>query len=48
MGALTLSASLCVCASGTCRLPRATPQAHAFQHGLKLNPTDKTLRQGFW
>lgn len=23
-------------------------QAHAFQQGLKLNPTDKTLRQGFW
>ncbi|KXZ46970.1 hypothetical protein GPECTOR_39g464 [Gonium pectorale] len=22
--------------------------AHAFQQGLKLNPTDKTLRQGFW
>ncbi|PNH08038.1 Protein STIP1 [Tetrabaena socialis] len=22
--------------------------AHAFQEGLKLNPTDKTLRQGFW
>ncbi len=23
-------------------------QAHAFQEGLKLNPTDKSLRQGFW
>uniref|UniRef100_A0A7S0UPD3 Uncharacterized protein n=1 Tax=Polytomella parva TaxID=51329 RepID=A0A7S0UPD3_9CHLO len=22
--------------------------AHAFQSGLRLNPTDKTLRQGFW
>lgn len=22
--------------------------AHAFQEGLKLNPTDKVLRQGFW
>lgn len=22
--------------------------AHAFQEGLKLNPTDKSLRQGFW
>lgn len=23
-------------------------QAHAFQEGLKLNPADKVLRQGFW
>ena len=22
--------------------------AHAFRHGLKLNPTDKVLHQGFW
>ncbi|GFH18098.1 protein STIP1, partial [Haematococcus lacustris] len=22
--------------------------AHAFQEGLKLNPADKVLRQGFW
>jgi len=23
-------------------------QAHAFQEGLKLNPADKVLKQGFW
>jgi hypothetical protein len=23
-------------------------QAHAFQQGLDLNPTDKIMRQGFW
>lgn len=31
-----------------CPLIPDCSQAHAFQQGLKLNPTDKTLRQGFW
>jgi hypothetical protein len=31
-----------------CLMPAACLQAHAFQQGLDLNPTDKIMRQGFW
>lgn len=29
-------------------LLHCAPQAHAFQEGLKLNPADKVMKQGFW
>eukprot|EP00854_Cymbomonas_tetramitiformis_P001153 gene1153-1723_t len=36
--------------SGAVRYPNAMhgAVAHAFQEGLKLNPSDRVLRQGFW